>query len=86
LTFEMESQKHEINMTYDRVYGLKIIGLKCPHERKIEALKKYFKSEIEQARRQQPTLRGILQEGLDILESSEVKENEENENKIHANL
>ena len=86
MSFEMESEKHAINMTYDPVHGLTIIGLKCPHEKKIEALRKYFKFEIEQARRQQPSLRSLLQEGLKILESSEFKEKEDNENQVHANI
>ena len=39
MTFEMESEKHAINMTYDPVYGLTIIGLKCPHEKKLKQIK-----------------------------------------------
>ena len=38
MTFEMESEKHAINMTYDRVHGLTIIGLKCPNEEAVMEL------------------------------------------------
>lgn len=41
MTLEMDSEKHEINITYDPVHGLKIIGLKCPHERTLGAIKNH---------------------------------------------
>lgn len=41
MSFEMESEKHAINMTYAPVHGLTIIGLTCPHEKKFEAMKNH---------------------------------------------
>lgn len=38
MSFEMESEKHAINMTYEPIHGLTIIGLTCPHEKTIEAI------------------------------------------------
>jgi hypothetical protein len=38
MSFETDFEKHKIEIRYDPTYGIQIIGLICPHEKKIKAI------------------------------------------------
>lgn len=69
------SWEYQLKIEYDKLKEKADLFDKMPQmirntelKKKLEALRKYFKFEIEQARRQQPSLRSTLEEGLKILE------------------
>ena len=41
MSFAMEKDGHEIEMSQDRVYGLEIDGITCPYKERLEVIEKH---------------------------------------------
>lgn len=46
MSFEMEKDEHQIRMTYDILYGLEILDLRCPYKTKLEDIRHHWYEEV----------------------------------------
>lgn len=78
MSFTMEKDGHEIEMSNDRVWGLELLGVKCPYKEQLEVIADWWYGETQRFRKDDSTISFTYERFKELLDLSQFTTNGDN--------